>query len=126
MPADTPTTIPLPQTTAAQGVSYTTPNSITIDEAGDYELSYQVNLYSSAGTDVTFAVQQNGSDLPETVTGRTMGAGAVTPINDSVIVSLPAGAEMSLRVTSPNAVDLTFISGLNASLTAKKLSAATA
>jgi len=111
---------------AAQGVSYAAPNSITIDEAGDYELSYQVNLYSSAGTDVTFAVQQNGEDLPETVTGRTMGAGAVTPINDSVIVSLPAGAELSLRVTSPNAVDLTFISGLNASLTAKKLSAATA
>lgn len=103
------------------GVTYDTENSITIARAGDYDLSYMINIYASAGTDMTFEVQQNGTPIPATVTGRTMAAGAVTPISGNTIVSLPAGAVLSLAVEAPNAVDLTFIRGVNASLTVKKI-----
>lgn len=119
--ASTPTVVPLPLTMPAKGVEYTTPNTVTITEAGDYEINYLINVFSSAGADITVAVRQDGVNVPATVTGRTMAAGAVTPINGSAFVTVPDGAELTLVVAAQNAVDLTFISGVNASLSVKKI-----
>jgi len=63
----------------------------------------------------------NGAPIPETTINRTLSVGVGTLVSGSVIVTLPAGAILDLAISALIAVGVTLGSGLNASLTVKKL-----
>jgi len=115
------TQIPLATTTPNSNVTYTTANSITISSAGVYEINYFSNMTAAVATTVTMAVRSNGTNIPATVTSRALSVGVSSIYSGSVIVNLPAGATIDLAMSALIAVGITLSTGVNATLTVKKL-----
>ncbi len=120
--AGTQTQIPLPTAMPNLNTTYTPANSITVAEAGTYEINYFSNLSVSLGTTVTLSVRSNGTDIPDTVVSRLLSLGVGSIYSGSVIVTLPAGAVIDMAISASLAVGVTLGTGVNASLSVKKIS----
>ena len=97
----------------------TNANAITIIEAGDYELTYNVLAEVDNAGNLTVAIRNNGTDIPGTIQILTLTANESESFGGNVIVTLPAGSIIDLALTSTvNNTDGTIN---QASLTAKKL-----
>lgn len=96
-------------------------DSITLAEAGDYEINFTLLASVALGTTVTVAVRNNGADIPSTVVSRLLEVGVGTIYSGSVIVTLAEGDVLDMAISALLAVGVTLGSGVNASLTAKKL-----
>ena len=117
----TQTQLPLPTSMPNLNTDYTQTNSITVNQTGTYEINYYSNMSAALATTVTFAVRQNGSNIPATVIARALTVGTSTIYSGSVIVNLTAGNIIDMAISALLAVGITLGSGVNASLSIKKL-----
>ncbi len=117
----TQTQIPLPSSMPNLNTTYTPTNSITVAQAGTYEINYFTNLSVALGTTVTLAVRNNGTNIPNTVVSRVLSVGTGSIYSGSVIVTLTAGAVIDMAISALLAVGVTLGTGVNSTLTVKKL-----
>ena len=101
--------------------TYTPANSITATTAGNYEINYFSNVSVAIGTTVTQAVRINGTNIPSTVITRVLAVGVGSIYSGSVVVALAAGDVIDMALSALLAVGVTLGSGVNASLSIKKL-----
>lgn len=117
----TQTQVPLAVTMPNLNTSYATANSITVAEAGTYEINYFINLSVTVGTTLTLAVRNNGTNIPSTAISRVLSVGTNSLYNGSVIVTLAANSVIDMAVSALLALGLNLSSGTNATLTVKKI-----
>lgn len=96
-------------------------NSITVPEAGTYEVSYSATVAPTNASDVTVSVRQNNTDIASTPITKTMTAGESSLFSGNTVVTLSANDVLDLAVTSNTAGDVSLGSGVNAMLTVKRL-----
>ncbi len=101
--------------------TYTPANSITVAEAGTYEINYYSNVSVALGTTVTLAIRINGTNIPSTVISRVLSVGVGSVYSGSTIVTLAAGNVIDMAISALLAVGVTLGSGVNATLSVKKL-----
>ena len=114
--------IPLPSSMPSLNTTYAQANSITVAQAGIYEINFFTNLSVAIGTTLTFAVRNNGTNIPSTVISRTLSVGSSSVYSGSVIVSLNSNSVIDMAISALVAVGVTLGSGTNAALTIKKIS----
>lgn len=102
-------------------ITNTGSNNIIINQTGNYEINYYVNLSAAIATTVTMAVRASGTNIPSTVISRALSVGTNSIYSGSTIVTLTAGTTLDMAVSALLAVGLTLGSGVNASLSVKKL-----
>ena len=102
-------------------VTYTPTNSITVAQAGTYEINYYSNISVALGTTVTLAVRINGTNIPDTVISRVLAVGVGSIYSGSVLVTLAAGDVVDMAISALIAVGVTLGTGVNATLSLKKL-----
>ena len=129
--------IPISLNTAmpALNVSYPAANSITVSEAGDYEITYNLLLNANQSITAAAGVRRNGTMLQQTRGSQTLSAddSAGTTYDGrlaaSTIVSLVANDVLDLAIaivrTLPANLDAIVNGNANALLTVKKISSAT-
>lgn len=117
----TQTQLPLPSNMPNLNTTYTPTNSITVAQAGTYEINYYSNVSAALGTTVTLAVRNNGTNIPSTVVSRVLAVGVGSLYNGSVIVTLAAGDVIDMAISALLAVGVTLGTGVNTTLTVKKL-----
>ncbi len=117
----TQTPINLPTAMPSLNTTYTPNNSITVTQAGTYEINYFSNVSAALATTITQAVRANGTNIPSTVISRALSVGTNTIFSGSTIVTLAANTVIDMAVSALISVGLTLGSGLNASLTVKKI-----
>lgn len=115
------TQIPLANAMPNLNTTYTPANSITVAQAGTYEINYFSNLSAAVGTTVTQAVRVNGTNIPSTIISRVLAVGVGSTYTGSTIVTLAAGDVLDMAVSALLAVGLTLGTGVNATLSIKKL-----
>ncbi|MDR0896416.1 MAG: hypothetical protein LBN04_01025 [Oscillospiraceae bacterium] len=101
-------TMVLPSTMPNSETTYTPDNAITVDEAGDYQICYNVDASASLATSVTVAARQNGSAIDSLSQNKTLNLSGDTAFANCSIVTLAAG----------DVIDLYMSSGLAATVTA--------
>ena len=107
----TQTQIALPNTLPSLNTTYTPANSITVSQAGTYEINYFSNVSVALGTTLTQAVRVNGTNIPSTS----------SIYSGSTIVTLAAGSVIDMALSALLAVGVTLGSGVNATLSVKKI-----
>lgn len=115
--------VPLPLTMPNSNTTYATTNSITVTQAGTYEINFYSNISVAVGTTLTLAVRSNGTNIPGTVISRTLSVGTNSIYNGTIIVTLAANSTIDMVISALIAVGVTLGSGTSASLTVKKISA---
>lgn len=115
------TQIPLASTMPPSEVEYTPTNGITVTKDGNYEINYFTSLSVAVGATVTIAVRLNGTNIPGATISRTLSVGVGSQVNGSIMISLPAGSVIDMAISALVAVGVTLGTGVNASLTVKKL-----
>ena len=118
----TQTQVPLANNMPNLNTTYTPTNSITVSQAGTYEINYYSNVSAALATTVTFAVRNNGTNIPSTIISRALSVGVGSIYSGSVIVTLAAGDVIDMAISALLAVGITLGSGVNATLSIKKLS----
>ena len=118
---NTPTQVALASTMPGSGMTNTPANSVTVTEAGTYELSYNAILSPASNGQLTLSVRQNGTDIPSTPITRTTTPAGVDVFSGDAIVTLAANDVLDLAVTSIAAETVTMGNGVNAMLTVKRL-----
>ena len=117
----TPTQVPLAVAMPNLNTTYAATNSITVAQAGTYEINYFSNASAAVATTLTQAVRANGVNIPSTVISRALSVGVSTIYSGSTIVTLAAGDVIDMTYQALLALGVTLGSGVNASLTVKKL-----
>ena len=115
------TQIPLANAMPNLNTTYTPANSITVAQAGTYEINYFSNISAAVGTTVTQAVRINGTNIPSTIISRVLAVGVGSTYTGSTTVTLAAGDVLDMAVSALLAVGLTLGAGVNATLSIKKL-----
>ncbi len=115
------TQIPLANSMPNLNTTYTPANSITIAQAGTYEINYFSNVSAALGTTVTQAVRVNGTNIPSTVISRILSVGVGSTYTGSTIVTLTAGSVIDMAISALLAVGITLGNGVNATLSVKKI-----
>ena len=116
----TPTTVTMPSIMPTLNVNTAAnANALTITNAGDYELTYNVAAFVNNAGNLTLAVRNNGTVIPQTAQTLTLTANNDKTFVNSVIVTLAAGDVIDVSLTST--VNNTEGTVNQASLTAKKL-----
>lgn len=83
-------------------------NTLVLNEAGDYEINYNVLVSASASVDMAVAVRNNGAVIPSTRGTQTLSYSAEAGLtrdgrfSGSAIVTLPAGAVLDIAVSVIN------------------------
>ena len=116
------TQIPLPNAMPNLNTTYTPTNSITVTQAGTYEINYYSNMTAAVATTITMAIRNNGTNIPSTVISRALSVGVGSIYSGSVIVTLAAGAVIDMAMSALLAVGVTLGTGVNATLSVKKIS----
>ncbi len=104
-----------------KNTAYTTANSINISQAGTYEINYYSNFSAALATTLTMAIRANGTNIPATIISRTLSVGTSTVYSGSVIVTLAANDVIDMAISALIAVGITLGSGVNATLSVKKI-----
>lgn len=114
--------IPLPSSMPSLNTTYAQANSITVAQAGIYEINFYMTVSATLATTLSFAVRANGTNISATVLSRTLSVGTNSIYSGSVIVTLNAGSIIDMAVSALVAVGVSLGSGTNASLSVKKIS----
>lgn len=115
------TQIPLANNMPNLNTTYAPVNSIRVSQAGTYEINYFSNVSATVGTTVTQAVRVNGTNIPSTIISRALSVGVGSTYTGSTIVTLAANDVIDMAISAILAVGLTLGSGVNATLTIKKI-----
>ncbi len=118
----TPVQVPLETTMPSIDVTYTPNNSITVANAGIYEITYYFNASASVATTLTFAVRSNGTNIASTTVSRPLEIGIDSLFSGSIIISLPAGAVIDMALSALIGVGIRLSNGVSSTLTVKQLS----
>ena len=94
------TQIPLANAMPNLNTTYTPANSITVAQAGTYEINYFSNISAAVGTTVTQAVRINGTNIPSTIISRVLAVGVGSTYTGSTIVTLAAGDVLDMAVSA--------------------------
>jgi len=116
--AGNPVQIQIPSDMPINNVQYTPTNSITINEAGDYEINYSVNITSTNSATIALAVRNNSTEINSTTLLNILNDGENAIYSGSVIVTLAVGDIIDMATTS---VEAATGSINNATLSVKKL-----
>ncbi len=105
-----------------ENLTYGPANSMTIVEAGDYEITYFVELSVGTAADVTIEVRNNQVSLPATEIVKNLQPSNLTTFSGNTIVTLAPSNVIDLAVlTSTTSVVTLDNTGVTASLTLKKI-----
>ena len=96
-------------------------NSVTVDLAGDYELDYGMVGSTVPTSIVTMSVASNGTTIPSSIKINEFANGTPHTMTGSTIVTLPAGAVLTLQASSDVATTYTPTGDSNRYLIVKKL-----
>lgn len=106
-------------------------NTLMINEAGDYEINYNVLVSASASVDMAVTVRNNGTVIPSTRGSQTLTYSAEAGLthdglfSGSAIVTLPAGAVLDIAIsvinTLPTGLDAVVNNYANSTLSVKRL-----
>lgn len=102
-------------------VTYTPVDRITVTTAGVYEINYSTTVSVAVGTTLTLVVRQNGDAIPSATILRVLSVGVSSLFSGSVILTLAAGDEIDMALSALLALGVILGSGVNATLTIKKL-----
>jgi hypothetical protein len=115
------TTIPLGSSTASSNVTLST-NSITITNAGIYEVEYYLQGSVTLALGLAVGVQKNGGTVTTLSQTQAVAVGVQTIFQQRSIISLVVGDVLTLGVSASLAATLNTSSGsVNAYLSVKKL-----
>ena len=117
----TQTQIALPNNMPNLNTTYTPANSITVAQAGTYEINYYTNVSAAVATTLTMAIRNNGTNKASTVVSRALSVGVASIYSGSTIVTLAVGDVIDMAVSALIAVGVTLGTGVNATLSVKKL-----
>lgn len=115
------TQIPLANNMPNLNTTYTPTNSITVSQAGTYEINYFSNVSAALGTTITQSIRVNGTNIPSTIISRALSVGVSSIYSGSTIVTLASGDIIDMAISALLAVGITLGSGVNATLSVKKL-----
>ena len=118
----TQTQIVLPSTIPSRNTTYTSTNAITVSQGGVYEINYFSNVSATVATTLTLAVRVNGTNIPSTIISRALSVGVSSIYSGSVIVTLAANDVIDMAASASLALGVTLGSGVNATLSVKKIS----
>jgi hypothetical protein len=111
-----------------ENVSYSA-NTLTIAEAGVYEVAYNLGVEGSGSVDFNATVRANGTPITQTETFRNLLSSTPVTMTTSTILNLNAGdvLDLAVEVTGnlPGGFTLTIAPNGDANLTVKKLDQAT-
>ena len=116
----TPVALPLGTQMPSSNVTYGT-NSVTVTDAGTYELAYGVRGSMSDGSSLTVSVGQNGTAIAATTITDALTSGTPSSVHGQTIVTLGAGDVLTLLASDSGSATWTPGSGANTYLTVKKL-----
>ena len=116
----TPVALPLGTQMPSSNVTYGT-NSVTVTDAGTYELAYGVRGSMSDGSSLTVSVGQNGTAIAATTITDALTSGTPSSVHGQTIVTLSAGDVLTLLASDSGSATWTPGSGANTYLTVKKL-----
>ena len=116
----TPVALPLGTQMPSSNLTYGT-NSVTVTDAGTYELAYGVRGSMSDGSSLTVSVGQNGTAIAATTITDALTSGTPSSVHGQTIVTLSAGDVLTLLASDSGSATWTPGSGANTSLTVKKL-----
>lgn len=118
----TATVVDLDTTMPENNVSYDTPNNITIQEDGIYELIYFAQVSSNQTGDITLSVRDGDSNVDGTAISKNLTQSQVYTYNGDFIANLTQGSNLNLTFQGTTTTTLTLTGeGLNAYLIVKKL-----
>ena len=116
--ANVPTTIALPTTMPNENVNYGTINSVTIIEAGDYEVNYSANVTSTNSATISLNVRENGVPIDSAMITNIFSDGENRIYSGSIIRGFATGEILDIVIT-PNEAATGSVN--NAALSVKKL-----
>ncbi len=116
----TPVALPLGTQMPSSNLTYGT-NSVTVTDAGTYELAYGVRGSMSDGSSLTVSVGQNGTAIGATTITDALTSGTPSSVHGQTIVTLSAGDVLTLLASDSGSATWTPGSGANTYLTVKKL-----
>lgn len=116
----TPVALPLGTQMPSSNLTYGT-NSVTVTDAGTYELAYGVRGSMSDGSSLTVSVGQNGTAIASTTITDALTSGTPSSVHGQTIVTLSAGDVLTLLASDSGSATWTPGSGVNTYLTVKKL-----
>ena len=96
-------------------------DTITITEAGDYEINFSLSATALVNVGSTISIRLNGSNIPAATKSRLISAGVESLFSGSVIVTLAAGDVVDMAASALLATSLTLGTGTNATLSVKKI-----
>ncbi len=94
---------------------------MTIVQAGDYEIHYFLTGTLDQNALVTLSVRANGNGILSATTAHDVLPNQVFTLSGNAYVNLQPGIVIDMTVTSSMGANLALNSGVNASLTLKKL-----
>lgn len=107
-------------------------NTLTIEETGTYEISYNILLSTSAAVDAGIAVRNNGIVIAQTRGSQTLAVDSTTTISydgrlsGTTLVNLQSGDVLDLAIqiirTLPTGLDAVINGNVNATLVVHKVS----
>ena len=117
----TSTTLPLGTPLPSSDITTGT-NTLTITNAGTYEVDYGLRGSVTTPANVTLSVQQNGTDIPQTVVTQSF-----TTTEDNLanrtLVTLNAGDQLTLNAVASANTSFVTSDDVNTYLTVKQLTA---
>lgn len=116
----TPTNLRMASGMPAQNVTYGA-NTITVNNAGVYEVNYGVNGTLAQPTDLSVAVAVNGTVAPSATTVGTDPVSGTRNLSGSTLLTLNAGDVVSLQGGVTTGTNLVSANGTNTYLTVKQL-----
>ncbi len=96
-------------------------NSLTVANAGVYEINYYSNVSAALGTTVTMSVRRNGTAIPQATISRVLAVGVGSLYNGSIVIALDAGDVIDMALSALLAVGVTLGGGVNTTLTVKQI-----
>lgn len=97
-------------------------NALELEQDGIYEINYNLNVATDKETILTLWVRENSVMIPSTVTAKKVIPSITFSFSGSTIVELKAGDKLDMEISATeDNVDVTFASGITASLSVKKL-----
>lgn len=122
LPEGTAVVIPMDTELPAQDVTYTPANSITIAEAGTYELTYMLaNADADEAGSLAMFVRRNGNEVAESAVTTTTTVGESVFLQGMTVQELAAGDVLDLALFATGPITLTLTNDLSATLIVKKL-----
>ena len=103
------------------GVTYTPANSITVTDAGDYEIYYSITLTPDTADTITVAPRVNNTDVAGSSSTHTLDADEESTFTKSTLATLSASDVVDLAVTATQSVTAPVAAGAGAVLVVKRV-----